>query len=395
MATVHTVDGRLIICASSKVFSIVDSQGVLDIRETFDVKNASTSAPKPNKCSEANSNVKQNNGSEDPSYQVLCCAVSNCGTMLAIGTSEKTAMILNSKSLQMRRAFRIPKAPTSVCFDKDDSHIIIGDRAGHVICYTVEPSEKSGYVDMNGEECPYEGEPLTSAISMVLDVAISHDGRFLLAADRDEKIRVSRYPQAFVVQSFCLGHSAYVSSVAVHGHRVFSTGGDSIVHEWNIETGKSVAKSDKLDEVPVRRICLLPKDEKFNIVAISGNKLHILNEKLQEIRSVDASSAIMDVSVLEENVYCVSSSGVFSFNVAEGTLKSLTVTNDLIEALSNAKDPISNYFKNVTHQNMVDYYKRKAEKIESIKEKQNRKRKAKEERRKAEKRLAGEAEVTC
>ncbi|ETN68807.1 hypothetical protein NECAME_15618 [Necator americanus] len=137
------------------------------------------------------------------------------------------------------------------------------------------------------------------------------------------------------------------------------------------------------------------QDEKFNIVAISGNKLHILNEKLQEIRSVDASSAIMDISVLEENVYCVSSSGVFSFNVAEGTLKSLTVTNDLIEALSNAKDPISNYFKNVTHQNMVDYYKRKAEKIESIKEKQNRKRKAKEERRKAEKRLAGEAEVTC
>ncbi|KAE9419805.1 hypothetical protein Angca_004196, partial [Angiostrongylus cantonensis] len=95
----------------------------------------------------------------------------------------------------MRRSFRVPKAPTSITFDKDDSHIVVGDRAGHVRRYTVEPSEKCGYMDMNGEECAFEGEPLSGAVTMILDVAISRDGKFLLAADRDEKIRVSRYPQ--------------------------------------------------------------------------------------------------------------------------------------------------------------------------------------------------------
>ncbi|RCN40575.1 WD domain, G-beta repeat protein [Ancylostoma caninum] len=272
MATVHGVDGRLIICASSKIFSASNSEEGLSITDNFDVKCASSSVPMPKKnVSEENSNDSKNNGTSDSSCQVLCSAVSNCGSMLAIGTSEKTAMIVDSKSLQLRRAFRIPKAPTSVTFDRDNSHVVIGDRAGHVCRYTVEASQKSGYVDMNGEESPYEGEPLSSAISMVLDVAISQDGRYLLAADRDEKIRVSRYPQApivhslnlyfkaFVVQSFCLGHSAYVGSVAVHGDHVFSSGGDSIVYEWDIDSGKPIVQSEKLSEDPVRRVCVLPK----------------------------------------------------------------------------------------------------------------------------------------
>ncbi|KIH64243.1 hypothetical protein ANCDUO_05445 [Ancylostoma duodenale] len=406
MATVHGVDGRLIICASSK--------------NRFDVKCASSSVPLPKKnSSEENTKDSKNNGIGDSSCQVLCSAVSNCGSVLAVGTSEKTAVIIDSKSLQLRRAFRIPKAPTSITFDKDNTHVVIGDRAGHVCRYTVEASQKSGYVDMNGEDSPYEGEPLSSAISMVLDVAISQDGRYLLAADRDEKIRVSRYPQAFVVQSFCLGQSAYVGSLAVHGDHVFSSGGDSIVYEWDVESGKPVAQSEKLSEDPVRRVCVLPKGDLFNVVAAAGKALHVLDDKLHLIKNIETPSDIMDITTHEGNIVAVSSllnslrvlkeqifetsdtyklaanAGVFTLDVNDGAVKTLTVPSELAEALSSAKDPISNYFKNVTHQNMVDYYKRKAEKIENVKENQGRKRKAKEQRRKAAKRLAAEAEVAC
>ncbi|VDK62301.1 unnamed protein product [Cylicostephanus goldi] len=186
--------------------------------------------------------------------------------MLAVGTSTKVALILDATNLKLRRAFRIPKAPTSVCFSRDNAHVIIGDRAGHVCRYTVDANEKSGYIDMNGEECDCEGEPLTSTISMVLDVAITNDGRFLLSADRDEKIRVSRYPQAFVVQSFCLGHDAYVSSLAQSGTRVFSCGGDGVVHEWDIQNGQSVAHSVKLGDEPSRKLCILPLVSKISVV---------------------------------------------------------------------------------------------------------------------------------
>ncbi|EYB87220.1 hypothetical protein Y032_0266g695 [Ancylostoma ceylanicum] len=396
MATLHEVDGRLVICASSKVFSARNTEGELSIADSFDVKSASSSVPLPKKnISEENTKDSKNNGTGESSCQILCSAVSNCGSMLAVGTSEKTAMIVDARSLQLRRAFRIPKAPTSIVFDKDNSHVVIGDRAGHVCRYTVEASEKSGYVDMNGEDNPCEGEPLSSAISMVLDVAISHDGRFLLAADRDEKIRVSRYPQAFVVQSFCLGHSAYVGSVAVHGDNVFTSGGDSIVYKWDIESGKPVAQSEKLGEDPVRRVSVLPRDDLFNIVAAAGKTLHVLDDKLQLVKSLETPSEIMDITTQDGNIVAVSSAGVFTLDINDGVVKTLTVPSELAEALSTAKDPISNYFKNVTHQNMEDYYKRKAEKIESVKENQGRKRKAKELRRKAAKRAAAEAEVAC
>ncbi|VDM68541.1 unnamed protein product [Strongylus vulgaris] len=313
MATLHCIDDRLIICATSKIFSAAYSEERLDILDVFDVNTAISSVPVITRNSlDENKLISKVNVSD--AYQVLCGAVSGCGSLLAVGISAKIALILDAKTLQLRRAFRIPKAPTSICFDEDISHVIIGDRSGHVCRYTVEMSNKSGYVDMNGEESLYEGEPLSSAISMVLDVAISQDGRFLLAADRDEKIRVSRYPQAFVVQSFCLGHSAYVSSIASYGTRVFSSGGDATVHEWNIENGSSIAHSDKLGDKPVRKLCILARDNLLNVVAVGGNVIHLLDDKLNLLKSVSTTSEIMDVAVHDMKIFTISGCVPFRFS---------------------------------------------------------------------------------
>lgn len=59
---------------------------------------------------------------------------------------------------------------------------------------------------------------------MVLDVSLSEDGRFVLSADRDEKLRISRYPQSFVIHRFCLGHTSYINSLCVDGHFAFTSG---------------------------------------------------------------------------------------------------------------------------------------------------------------------------
>lgn len=61
-------------------------------------------------------------------------------------------------------------------------------------------------------------------ISMVLDVKLSDNGRFLLSADRDEKLRVSRYPQSFVIHCFCLGHSSFIKSIISTYNIAFSAG---------------------------------------------------------------------------------------------------------------------------------------------------------------------------
>ncbi|KHJ83019.1 hypothetical protein OESDEN_17286, partial [Oesophagostomum dentatum] len=121
------------------------------------------------------------------------------------------------------------------------------------------------------------------------------------------------YFKAFVVQSFCLGHSAYVSSVVVYKNRVFSSGGDSTVHEWNIENGGSVAHSEKLGDDPVRRLRILPKEDLFYMVVIAGSRLIVLDGKLQLIKNIEVSSEIMDITVQEGNVVGVTRFVNFTF----------------------------------------------------------------------------------
>jgi tRNA (guanine-N(7)-)-methyltransferase subunit TRM82 len=39
---------------------------------------------------------------------------------------------------------------------------------------------------------------------------LSHDKKYLITSDRDEKIRVTSYPDTYNIQAFCLGHTKYV-----------------------------------------------------------------------------------------------------------------------------------------------------------------------------------------
>ncbi|KJH50285.1 WD domain, G-beta repeat protein [Dictyocaulus viviparus] len=369
MATIHSFNGGILICASSNVFLAKISRGGLSIHSSFNARGILSSL---SFCAGDLDNRKENlNISKlDVDIQILCSSVSNDESMVAIGTSEKALVLLTTNELKVLKSVKIPKAPTSVVFDKDDSHIIVGDRAGHVCRYAVCESRNLGYTDMNGEECSYEGEPLTGAISMILDVAVSNDGNFLFAADRDEKIRVSRYPmtisnrvQAFVVQSYCLGHTAYVSSLALCDDLLFSGGGDSVVIEWDVKHGKIVNQSAKLDKEPVRRVAILKKDGALFVIAVAGFSMYVLDRELHLVVKMKTSHIIMDVTVVDDGLLGVSSAGVTSFTLV-GRSDAIDIPNEIYQALLNSKDPISTYFKNTVHQNTLDYYEKKEKKLQ-------------------------------
>jgi tRNA (guanine-N(7)-)-methyltransferase subunit TRM82 len=60
---------------------------------------------------------------------------------------------------------------------------------------------------------------------------------YILTADRDEHIRVSRgVPQAHVIEQFCFGHTSFVSSLCVPSWEskvLISGGGDNYLLVWN------------------------------------------------------------------------------------------------------------------------------------------------------------------
>ena len=83
---------------------------------------------------------------------------------------------------------------------------------------------------LSGNQIKHGGEMILGHLSVVLDVKLSVDEKFLLTTDRDEKVRISNYPHTFVIHSFCLGHTEYVRSIAMWDDLVVSAGGDGAIN---------------------------------------------------------------------------------------------------------------------------------------------------------------------
>ncbi|XP_057553038.1 tRNA (guanine-N(7)-)-methyltransferase non-catalytic subunit WDR4 isoform X2 [Hippopotamus amphibius kiboko] len=78
---------------------------------------------------------------------------------------------------------------------------------------------------------------------MLLDVAVSPDGRYVLTADRDEKIRVSWAVAPHSIESFCLGHTEFVSRIFVvpdHPELLLSSSGDGTLRLWEYRSGREL-----------------------------------------------------------------------------------------------------------------------------------------------------------
>ncbi|KAI1176748.1 hypothetical protein F4777DRAFT_587679 [Nemania sp. FL0916] len=88
-----------------------------------------------------------------------------------------------------------------------------------------------------------------SLLTCVVTATVQEDGRpYIITADRDEHIRVSRgMPQAHVIETYCLGHSAFVNALCVPRTRpeiLVSGGGDDELFLWDWRVGKLLGTVD-------------------------------------------------------------------------------------------------------------------------------------------------------
>ena len=55
-------------------------------------------------------------------------------------------------------------------------------------------------------ENPSDGTLILGHTSLLTSFLLAEDEKYIISADRDEHIRVSWYPQGYVIERFCLGH---------------------------------------------------------------------------------------------------------------------------------------------------------------------------------------------
>ena len=79
---------------------------------------------------------------------------------------------------------------------------------------------------------------------MLLDMVMSSCGKYIITCDRDEKIRVSKYPNAYNIECYCLGHTDFVNNLqVVHNFSeniLLSASGDGSLRVWKYLEGKEV-----------------------------------------------------------------------------------------------------------------------------------------------------------
>ena len=81
-----------------------------------------------------------------------------------------------------------------------------------------------------------ESEHLLGHLSMLLDILISPDNKYVLTCDRDEKIRVTHYPNAYNIRGFCLGHTEFITGftfVSGQSNVLASASGDGSIRIWD------------------------------------------------------------------------------------------------------------------------------------------------------------------
>ncbi|KAK2004646.1 WD repeat domain-containing protein [Colletotrichum falcatum] len=89
-------------------------------------------------------------------------------------------------------------------------------------------------------------------VSMLTALTLASKGsrRYIITADRDEHIRVSRFmPHAHVIEGFCLGHANFISALTLPSQDVLvSGGGDCELFVWDWEAGKVLSKFNLLEQ---------------------------------------------------------------------------------------------------------------------------------------------------
>lgn len=155
--------------------------------------------------------------------------VSPCGTYLvAIDHFAKALVVYDAVTLA-EKSFRVfPKRPSALAFIEND--VLVADKFGDV--YRV-PLESTEPIIRDNGACSIE--PILGHISMLLDIDAVPGHVF--TADRDEHIRVSRLPDAYIIDRFLFGHTQYVARLAVIGEYLVSGGGDDFLLCWDWNTG--------------------------------------------------------------------------------------------------------------------------------------------------------------
>ncbi|OLL22590.1 tRNA (guanine-N(7)-)-methyltransferase non-catalytic subunit trm82 [Neolecta irregularis DAH-3] len=198
------------------------------------------------------------------------------------------------------------KRAVNLCFAPNDCSILIGDKFGDVTRHELNPAEAQP-LRLPNEKPLNVGKILLGHVSMLTSLTTSINNKtkqgYIITGDRDEHIRISGYPNTFVIERFLLGHRAYVTALEVVGHLLVSGGGENVVIVWNWETGEELGRIQLVDDeqVAVNRIVAISESE--ILISIEGGiNVFLLNLMNMARKTIGIGTKVLDIKVIKERI---------------------------------------------------------------------------------------------
>ncbi|KAG8389326.1 hypothetical protein BUALT_Bualt02G0217700 [Buddleja alternifolia] len=185
--------------------------------------------------------VDENGGHKD---SIRAIRYSKSGHLFVSAGDDKLVKIWDTNSWRCIYSVVSEKRVTSIAISNDEMFVCFADKFG--VVYVVEIGD---YHCENPALVIKKAVPILSHYcSIITRLEFSPDGQHIVTADRDFKIRVTIFPKnpldgAHEIQSFCLGHTEFVSCLAFVNSQDYAQGylisgsGDSTVRLWDYASG--------------------------------------------------------------------------------------------------------------------------------------------------------------
>lgn len=180
-----------------------------------------------------------NNVDIETYHMITSLTFSEDGKYFAVCTNRKQLCLYETKDLRLLSNRTLIRAASKVRFSPNND-IVIADKAGDAYLFSTSCPTKTGTL-------------ILGHLSMLLDILITQDMKYVLTTDRDEKIRVSMFPNCYNIISYCLGHAKFVTNISELPHEksiLISCGGDGTFKLWDYKHGCELMSVNFYDKIP-------------------------------------------------------------------------------------------------------------------------------------------------
>ncbi|CAI2187508.1 6582_t:CDS:10 [Funneliformis geosporum] len=155
----------------------------------------------------------------------------NPSALLATSDENKILKVWDCDKWILKSSRPVPKRVMAISFNKDGSQIVTADKFGDVYSHPLDPPDDKHNVSTL----------LLGHVSMVTDMVITPNNKYVITCDRDEHIRISKFPKGYNIESYCLGHNQFVSKIHILPWAMdllVSAGGDDFIALWDYVSGR-------------------------------------------------------------------------------------------------------------------------------------------------------------